>query len=75
MNELVSAVPYLGKRNPMAARWLIIIIALVAPIIAWQFGKSWVRILDFALLYMMLALGLNLVVGFAGLLDLGYIAF
>ena len=75
MNELVSAVPWLGKRNPMAARWLIIIVALAAPIIAWQFGRSWVRILDFALLYMMLALGLNLVVGFAGLLDLGYIAF
>ncbi len=75
MNELVSAVPWLGKRNPTAARWLIIIIALVAPIIAWQFGRSWVRILDFALLYMMLALGLNLVVGYAGLLDLGYIAF
>ncbi len=75
MNELVSAVPWLGKRNPMAARWLIIIVALVAPIVAMQFGRSWVRILDFALLYMMLALGLNLVVGFAGLLDLGYIAF
>ena len=75
MNELVSAIPWLGKRNPTAARWLIIIIALVAPIIAWQFGRSWVRILDFALLYMMLALGLNLVVGYAGLLDLGYIAF
>ena len=38
-------------------------------------GKSWVRILDFTLLYIMLALGLNIVVGYAGLLDLGYIAF
>ncbi|MCW3479140.1 ABC transporter ATP-binding protein [Neisseriaceae bacterium JH1-16] len=38
-------------------------------------GNSWVRILDFALLYVMLALGLNMVVGFAGLLDLGFIAF
>jgi branched-chain amino acid transport system permease protein len=38
-------------------------------------GRSWVRILDFALLYVMLALGLNIVVGFAGLLDLGYVAF
>ncbi|MCC6658738.1 MAG: ABC transporter ATP-binding protein, partial [Rhodocyclaceae bacterium] len=38
-------------------------------------GNSWVRVLDFALLYVMLALGLNIVVGFAGLLDLGYIAF
>jgi len=38
-------------------------------------GRGWVRILDFALLYVMLALGLNIVVGYAGLLDLGYIAF
>ncbi|UXY14207.1 ABC transporter ATP-binding protein [Chitiniphilus purpureus] len=38
-------------------------------------GKSWVRAVDFALLYIMLALGLNIVVGYAGLLDLGYIAF
>jgi len=38
-------------------------------------GNYWVRVLDFALLYVFLALGLNIVVGFAGLLDLGYIAF
>lgn len=40
-----------------------------------QLGKTWVRILNFGLLYCMLALGLNIVVGYAGLLDLGYIAF
>jgi branched-chain amino acid transport system permease protein len=34
-----------------------------------------VRITNFAILFTMLALGLNIVVGFAGLLDLGYIAF
>jgi branched-chain amino acid transport system permease protein len=38
-------------------------------------GRGWVRIIDFALLFIMLALGLNIVVGFAGLLDLGYVAF
>lgn len=38
-------------------------------------GRIWVRILDFSLLYIMLALGLNIVVGFAGLLDLGFVAF
>lgn len=75
MNELALAVPWLGKRNPQAARWLIIAIAIGAPLIAMMFGRTWVRVLDFALLYIMLALGLNLVVGFAGLLDLGYIAF
>jgi branched-chain amino acid transport system permease protein len=38
-------------------------------------GTAWVRIAFFALLYVLLALGLNIVVGFAGLLDLGYVAF
>ena len=38
-------------------------------------SNSWVRIVDLALLYVLLALGLNIVVGYAGLLDLGYIAF
>ncbi len=36
---------------------------------------SWVRITNFAILFVFLSLGLNIVVGFAGLLDLGYIAF
>ncbi|MFI4983152.1 MAG: ABC transporter ATP-binding protein, partial [Nevskiales bacterium] len=48
---------------------------LVLPFLVGGMGNAWVRILDFALLYVMLALGLNIVVGFAGLLDLGYIAF
>jgi branched-chain amino acid transport system permease protein len=48
---------------------------LILPLIAQQFGNAWVRILDFALLYVLLALGLNIVVGYAGLLDLGYVAF
>ncbi|HJY79331.1 MAG TPA: ABC transporter ATP-binding protein [Burkholderiales bacterium] len=39
------------------------------------YGTAWVRIANFAVLYVLLALGLNIVVGFAGLLDLGYIAF
>lgn len=54
---------------------LLALIVLTFPFIAMQFGNSWVRIMDVALLYIMLALGLNIVVGFAGLLDLGYIAF
>lgn len=53
----------------------VLALMLVFPFVASQFGNSWVRIIDIALLYIMLALGLNIVVGFAGLLDLGYIAF
>ncbi|HEV7856221.1 MAG TPA: ABC transporter ATP-binding protein [Herminiimonas sp.] len=66
------------KNNPRKAytgMLVILAIALIFPFIAQNFGNSWVRIMDFALLYIMLALGLNIVVGFAGLLDLGYIAF
>ncbi|MDH5340618.1 MAG: ABC transporter ATP-binding protein, partial [Rubrivivax sp.] len=56
--------------------FLIAAVALIAlPLFAQQFGQGWVRILALALLYVLLALGLNIVVGYAGLLDLGYVAF
>jgi branched-chain amino acid transport system permease protein len=48
---------------------------LILPLILQSFGNAWVRIADMALLYVLLALGLNIVVGYAGLLDLGYVAF
>jgi branched-chain amino acid transport system permease protein len=48
---------------------------LVLPLLAQAAGNFWVRMIDFALLYVLLALGLNIVVGYAGLLDLGYVAF
>ena len=48
---------------------------LVLPLLLQSQGNAWVRIADIALLYVMLALGLNIVVGYAGLLDLGYVAF
>ena len=67
----------LFDRLPRSAYLWIGIIALI--LLPWVVGASggnyWVRVLDFALLYIVLALGLNVVVGFAGLLDLGYIAF
>jgi branched-chain amino acid transport system permease protein len=57
----------------------LILMACVLAVMPWMVsalgGNYWVRVLDFALLYILLALGLNIVVGFAGLLDLGYIAF
>jgi branched-chain amino acid transport system permease protein len=45
------------------------------PLVAQQFGQGYVRIMAMALLYVLLALGLNIVVGYAGLLDLGFVAF
>lgn len=54
---------------------LIAVALLLLPFALAQAGTAWVRIANIALLYVLLALGLNIVVGFAGLLDLGYIAF
>jgi branched-chain amino acid transport system permease protein len=55
---------------------LLVAAALLALPFAFAYaGTAWVRIANFAVLYVMLALGLNIVVGVAGLLDLGYIAF
>ncbi len=63
----------------MKNKLIVIVLAglglLILPFIAQQFGNAWVRIIDIALLYVLLALGLNIVVGYAGLLDLGYVAF
>ncbi|MBX3607871.1 MAG: ABC transporter ATP-binding protein [Piscinibacter sp.] len=56
--------------------FLLAAVALIAlPLFAQQFGAGWVRIMALALLYVLLALGLNIVVGYAGLLDLGFVAF
>jgi branched-chain amino acid transport system permease protein len=66
------------KTNPAKlAVWALSAIALIAlPLLLQATGSnSWVRIVDLALLYVLLALGLNIVVGYAGLLDLGYVAF
>lgn len=58
------------------AGYLLVAAALLAlPFALAYVGTAWVRIANFAILYALLALGLNIVVGFAGLLDLGYIAF
>ncbi|HEY1103475.1 MAG TPA: ABC transporter ATP-binding protein [Burkholderiaceae bacterium] len=48
---------------------------VVLPLLLQMAGNAWVRIADLALLYVLLALGLNIVVGYAGLLDLGFVAF
>ena len=86
MSESGSARLYTGfrafldtRRNPVLA-WVgvaLVAVALVAVpfVLANTIGTAWVRITNLAILFVFLALGLNIVVGFAGLLDLGYIAF
>ena len=51
-------------------------VGTVVPLKFFQAGERYLfRVLDQAGLYVLLALGLNIVVGYAGLLDLGYVAF
>jgi len=55
---------------------LVVIGVVVLPLIFTGYGQLFaVRIMAVIGLYVLLALGLNIVVGYAGLLDLGYIAF
>jgi len=63
------------KNNKMILTALAALALLVLPLLLQSAGNAWVRIADVALLYVLLALGLNIVVGYAGLLDLGYVAF
>lgn len=54
-----------------------IIFLLIAIALVWPFfsGRGQVDIATLVLIYVMLGLGLNIVVGFAGLLDLGFVGF
>ncbi len=63
------------KQNKLPLYVLGALALLALPFMLQGFGNAWVRIADVALLYVLLALGLNIVVGYAGLLDLGYVAF
>ena len=63
------------KLKKLSVFLLFALVLLALPLVLQQGGNAWVRIVDMALLYVLLALGLNIVVGYAGLLDLGYVAF
>ena len=76
MTVLTSTLPLATPRRARLGLTLFILALLLAPWVAGAAGGNyWVRVVDFALLYLMLALGLNIVVGMTGLLDMGFIAF
>jgi branched-chain amino acid transport system permease protein len=66
--------PKLPKWANRGLAGAVILLAIVFPLF---FGESdgWVDDATLALAYVVMALGLNIMVGFAGLLDLGYVAF
>jgi len=73
--------PSRSFKDTIASKWVqrgLAAAAVAFAIILPQFmdsGGSWMNDLTLVLAYMIMALGLNVVVGFAGLLDLGYVAF
>ncbi len=63
------------KNNKSLVTLVCALALLMLPLLLQSFGSAWVRIADQSLLYVLLAIGLNIVVGYAGLLDLGFVAF
>ncbi|MCZ9881343.1 branched-chain amino acid ABC transporter permease [Arthrobacter sp. B2a2-09] len=69
---------------PRQTQWLILIVVVVLayllpilnpPLITTEPGNNWQIALAQMSVYALVAVGLNVVVGYAGLLDLGYVAF
>jgi branched-chain amino acid transport system permease protein len=75
VNVWPTALEELAMNKKLPVFLLAAVALLVLPLWLQGVGQAWVRILDTSLLYILLALGLNIVVGFAGLLDLGFVAF
>ncbi|MBV9410810.1 MAG: branched-chain amino acid ABC transporter ATP-binding protein/permease [Acidimicrobiia bacterium] len=72
-----DAVAAWWARLPRWGKALVVVGALVlAVVIPQHIAPKWQSVLFFPVgIFVLLALGLNIVVGFAGLLDLGYVAF
>lgn len=68
----LPSVPALDEEHHPWAWAAVVLLAVVWPFFG---GRSAVDIATLALIYVMLGLGLNIVVGFAGLLDLGFVGF
>ena len=66
------ALPALSARQNTVLLTLVLLVAVTWPFFA---GRNAVDIATLAMIYVMLGLGLNVVVGFAGLLDLGFVGF
>ena len=59
-----------GARRAWIGIGLVAVALLLLPFALAPAGTAWVRITNLAILFVFLSLGLNIVVGFAGLLDL-----
>lgn len=74
-NIYKKMVNWLGPNWAKVLVGLVVIGVLIFPQIEFDQSPFWVRVIGYTGLFIVLGLGLNIVVGFAGLLDLGYVAF
>jgi branched-chain amino acid transport system permease protein len=67
----------MSKQKQVVVFLIAAVLLISLPLLAqfMDYGQGPIRIMALALLYVLLALGLNIVVGYAGLLDLGFVAF
>jgi branched-chain amino acid transport system permease protein len=73
VHDRVQALPPVRQRLVYGGLLGLLVLALVGW--PWVAGPYWSEVTNSVGLFIMMGLGLNIVVGFAGLLDLGYVAF
>ena len=64
-----------ASEQPVVRTALLLAILAIASAVPWLVGTVISEVLGTVMVFMLLGLGLNIVVGYAGLLDLGYVAF
>lgn len=72
---LMGSLQALGRQRQRATQGFMAVSLLFFPLMDQLARTSWTAASIQIMIFLMLALGLNIVVGFAGLLDLGYAAF
>jgi branched-chain amino acid transport system permease protein len=74
LNPIASAMT--GDGSPRWQRALLLGLLAAAIVLPFLVGSNrWITLMTVVVIYIVLASGLNIVVGFTGLLDLGYVAF
>ena len=65
----------IATAKTVPAKGYLLVLAMFLAVLPPMVGNYWSQVLGDIGIYVMLGIGLNVVVGFAGLLDLGYVAF
>jgi branched-chain amino acid transport system permease protein len=73
--EVTASLIHRILQNPVQRNILIFVVAAIAVTFPHFFSVYQTNVMTTALMYVVLGLGLNIVVGLAGLLDLGFVAF